>query len=144
MAVPLSRLADIVEVSKKEMDELGLFASILGHIGDGNFHESIIYNKTDKVETAKVETCVKNMVKRALEMEGTCTGEHSIGWGKKESLVWEVGHDTLGVMVSPQGGPNMQLDCQQLTNLQKAIKSALDPNWIMLVSRIPQYIKTSC
>jgi hypothetical protein len=110
VAVPLSRLADIVEVSKKEMDELGLFASILGHIGDGNFHESIIYNKTDKVETAKVETCVKNMVKRALEMEGTCTGEHSIGWGKKESLVWEVGHDTLGVMVSLQGGPNMQLD----------------------------------
>jgi hypothetical protein len=40
------------------------------------------------------------MVKRALEMEGTCTGEHSIGWGKKEALVWEVGHDTLGVMVS--------------------------------------------
>ena len=44
--------------------------------------------------------CVKNMVKRALEMEGTCTGEHSIGWGKKESLLWEVGPDTLGVMVS--------------------------------------------
>ena len=81
------------------MDELGLFASILGHIGDGNFHESIIYNRRDKNEREKVETCVKNMVKRALEMEGTCTGEHSIGWGKKESLLWEVGPDTLGVMV---------------------------------------------
>ena len=100
VAVPFSRLADIIEVSKKEMDDLGLFASILGHIGDGNFHESIIYNRRDPVETEKVETCVKNMVKRALEMEGTCTGEHSIGWGKKEALVWEVGHDTLGVMVS--------------------------------------------
>jgi D-lactate dehydrogenase (cytochrome) len=100
VAVPFSRLADIIEVSKKEMDDLGLFASILGHIGDGNFHESIIYNRRDPVETQKVETCVKNMVKRALEMEGTCTGEHSIGWGKKEALVWEVGHDTLGVMVS--------------------------------------------
>lgn len=99
MAVPFSRLADIIEVSKKEMDELGLFASILGHIGDGNFHESIIYNRRDKNEREKVETCVKNMVKRALEMEGTCTGEHSIGWGKKESLLWEVGPDTLGVMV---------------------------------------------
>jgi D-lactate dehydrogenase (cytochrome) len=98
--VPFSRLADIIEVSKKEMDDLGLFASILGHIGDGNFHESIIYNRRDPAETEKVETCVKNMVKRALEMEGTCTGEHSIGWGKKEALVWEVGHDTLGVMVS--------------------------------------------
>ncbi|KAK3330951.1 hypothetical protein B0H66DRAFT_465198 [Apodospora peruviana] len=99
VAVPFSRLADIIEVSKKEMDDLGLFASILGHIGDGNFHESIIYNRRDKVERDKVEVCVKNMVKRALQMEGTCTGEHSIGWGKKESLLWEVGSDTLGVMV---------------------------------------------
>jgi D-lactate dehydrogenase (cytochrome) len=101
VAVPFSRLAELIEVSKKEMDDLGLFASILGHIGDGNFHESIMYNRNDKEERAKVETCVKNMVKRALEMEGTCTGEHSIGWGKKESLLWEVGPDTLGVMVSP-------------------------------------------
>ncbi|KAH6630272.1 FAD-linked oxidase-like protein [Chaetomium sp. MPI-SDFR-AT-0129] len=116
VAVPFSRLADIIEVSKKEMDDLGLFASILGHIGDGNFHESIIYNRQDPKEREKVEVCVKNMVKRALEMEGTCTGEHSIGWGKKESLVWEVGHDTLGVM--------------------KAIKAALDPNWIMNPGKI--------
>ncbi|KAL2149900.1 hypothetical protein VTH82DRAFT_7576 [Thermothelomyces myriococcoides] len=116
VAVPFSRLADIIEVSKKEMDDLGLFASILGHIGDGNFHESIIYNRKDPAEREKVESCVKNMVKRALEMEGTCTGEHSIGWGKKESLIWEVGHDTLRVM--------------------KAIKSALDPNWIMNPGKI--------
>jgi D-lactate dehydrogenase (cytochrome) len=80
------------------MDDLGLFASILGHIGDGNFHESIMYNP--EKERDKVEACVKKMVKRALQMEGTCTGEHSIGWGKKESLLWEVGPDTLGVMVS--------------------------------------------
>lgn len=116
VAVPFSRLADIIEVSKKEMDELGLFASILGHIGDGNFHESIIYNRTNKDELEKVETCVKNMVKRALAMEGTCTGEHSIGWGKKESLLWEVGPDTLAVM--------------------KQIKSALDPMWIMNPGKI--------
>ena len=132
MAVPFSRLADLIEVSKKEMDDMGLFASILGHIGDGNFHESIIYNRQDKAEREKVETCVKNMVKRALEMEGTCTGEHSIGWGKKESLVWEVGHDTLGVMVSSQ--VVKRFSSGQLTGLQKAIKAALDPNWIMFVS----------
>ncbi|KAI1106005.1 FAD-linked oxidase-like protein [Jackrogersella minutella] len=116
VAVPFSRLADIIEVSKKEMDELGLFASILGHIGDGNFHESIMYNRKKKGELEKVENCVKNMVKRALEMEGTCTGEHSVGWGKKESLLWEVGPDTLGVM--------------------KQIKSALDPLWIMNPGKI--------
>lgn len=73
VAVPFSRLADIIEISKKEMDDLGLFASILGHIGDGNFHESILYDKTVPGEREKVEQCVKNMVGRALEMEGTCT-----------------------------------------------------------------------
>ena len=73
VAVPFSRLADIIEISKKEMDDLGLFASILGHIGDGNFHESIMYDRRVEGEREKVERCVKNMVGRALEMEGTCT-----------------------------------------------------------------------
>ncbi|KAH8199748.1 hypothetical protein TruAng_006093 [Truncatella angustata] len=116
VAVPFSRLADLIEVSKKEMDDMGLFASILGHIGDGNFHESIMYNRHNQEEREKVELCVKNMVKRALEMDGTCTGEHSIGWGKKESLLWEVGPDTLGVM--------------------RQIKQALDPRWIMNPGKI--------
>ncbi|KAK8122246.1 D-lactate dehydrogenase - mitochondrial [Apiospora sp. TS-2023a] len=116
VAVPFSRLADIIEISKKEMDELGLFASILGHIGDGNFHESIIYNRQDKEEREKVEICVKNMVKRAIDMEGTCTGEHSVGWGKKDSLLLEVGPETLAVM--------------------RQIKQALDPLWIMNPGKI--------
>lgn len=73
VAVPLSRLADIIEVSKKEMDDLGLFASILGHVGDGNFHESILYDNTNPAERAMVEKCLHKMVDRALEMEGTCT-----------------------------------------------------------------------
>jgi D-lactate dehydrogenase (cytochrome) len=105
-----------MEVSKKEMDDLGLFASMLGHIGDGNFHESIMYNRRDKEETRKVETLVKNMVRRAIDMDGTCTGEHSIGWGKKESLLWEVGPDTVAVM--------------------RLIKRALDPRWIMNPGKI--------
>ncbi|KAH7333423.1 FAD-linked oxidase-like protein [Rhexocercosporidium sp. MPI-PUGE-AT-0058] len=116
VAVPFSRLADIIEVSKKEMDDLGLFASILGHIGDGNFHESIMYDSRVPGEKEKVEQCVKNMVKRALDMEGTCTGEHGIGIGKKEALLMEVGKDTLGVM--------------------KSIKQALDPYWIMNPGKI--------
>lgn len=55
------------------MDDLGIFASILGHIGDGNFHESIMYNRHDPVEKERVEKCVHDMVDRALEMEGSCT-----------------------------------------------------------------------
>jgi D-lactate dehydrogenase (cytochrome) len=116
VAVPFSRLADIIEISKKEMDELGLFASILGHIGDGNFHESIMYDRNVPGEMAKVEKCVKNMVQRALDMEGTCTGEHGVGMGKKEALRMEVGEDTLGVM--------------------KSIKLSLDPYWIMNPGKI--------
>ncbi|KAF2724689.1 D-lactate dehydrogenase mitochondrial precursor [Polychaeton citri CBS 116435] len=116
VAVPISRLPDIIEVSKKEMDDLGLFASILGHIGDGNFHESIMYNAKNPEERKKVEECVYRMVDRALEMEGTCTGEHGIGIGKKTSLVKELGLDTIGIM--------------------HKIKSALDPDWIVNPGKI--------
>ncbi|WPH01710.1 Hypothetical protein R9X50_00456200 [Acrodontium crateriforme] len=116
VAVPLSRLADIIEVSKKEMDELGLFASALGHIGDGNFHESIMYQAKDPEERKKVEDCVTRMVDRALDMEGTCTGEHGIGIGKKASLVKELGQDTINVM--------------------KKLKASLDPLGIMNPGKI--------
>lgn len=73
VAVPVSRLADLIKISKEELDQLGMFASALGHIGDGNFHESIIYNRQDPEVRKKVEEVVYRMVDRALEMEGTCT-----------------------------------------------------------------------
>jgi D-lactate dehydrogenase (cytochrome) len=104
------------EISKKEMDDLGLFASVLGHVGDGNFHESILYNSKDPKERAAVEKCIHDMVDRALEMEGTCTGEHGIGLGKKDSLVKELGPATIGVMQS--------------------IKQSLDPHWLMNPGKI--------
>ncbi|OAX85436.1 glycolate oxidase, subunit GlcD [Emergomyces africanus] len=111
VAVPLSRLPDIIESSKKDMDKLGLFASILGHIGDGNFHESILYNRNDPVQRAKVEKSVYDMVDLALEMDGSCTGEHGVGLGKKKSLLKEVGPDTIDVM--------------------RSIKRSLDPHWLL-------------
>jgi len=61
------------EISKKELDDLGIFASILGHIGDGNFHSSIMYDRNDPEEKKRVEKVVYDMVDRALEMEGSCT-----------------------------------------------------------------------
>ncbi|KAJ6264217.1 hypothetical protein Dda_0360 [Drechslerella dactyloides] len=120
VAVPLSRLADIIELSKKELDDLGMFASVLGHIGDGNFHESIMYDKTNPKERAAVEKCVHTMVDRALEMEGTCTGEHGVGLGKKEYLVKELGLDTIGVM--------------------RKLKLALDPLWLLNPGKIVDVI----
>ncbi|KAL9114236.1 MAG: hypothetical protein Q9227_001658 [Pyrenula ochraceoflavens] len=131
VAVPISRLPDIIgktlfygrqklltdaEVSKKEMDDLGLFASILGHIGDGNFHESIMWDKTKPGEFERVNHVVHNMVDLALDMEGTCTGEHGIGLGKKDSLLKELGADTINVM--------------------KSIKQALDPQWLLNPGKI--------
>jgi D-lactate dehydrogenase (cytochrome) len=93
-----------------------LFASVLGHIGDGNFHTSILYNRHDLVERQKVEQMVHNMVDTALEMEGTCTGEHGIGLGKKQSLVQELGLNTIGLM--------------------QQIKRSLDPHWLMNPGKI--------
>ncbi|KAG5304311.1 oxidoreductase [Histoplasma capsulatum G186AR] len=116
VAVPLSRLPDIIESSKKDMDNLGLFASIVGHIGDGNFHESILYNKEDPVQRAKVEKSVYDMVNLALEMDGSCTGEHGVGLGKKQSLLKEVGSDTIEVM--------------------RSIKRSLDPHWLLNPGKI--------
>ena len=78
---------------------------LLRHVGDGNFHENITYNPSNQEEATKVKEAVKNMVKNALEMEGTCTGEHGIGLGKKAALAQEVGADTILVMVSQRHRP---------------------------------------
>lgn len=116
VAVPFSKLPELIETTKKDLEALGLFASALGHIGDGNFHTSILYRKSDEAERAKVEKCVSDMVHRALEMEGTCTGEHGIGIGKKKYLAEELGPNTIDTM--------------------KDIKRALDPKGIMNPGKI--------
>lgn len=100
VAVPLSRLAEIVEISKEEAKSLGLKVCVKGHVGDSNFHENITYKKDDPEQASNAELAVKNMVMRALEMEGTCTGEHGIGLGKRDALATEVGPDTIIIMVS--------------------------------------------
>lgn len=97
--MPLSRLADIIVASKDEAASLGINACVKGHVGDGNFHENITYDTTKPGEFEKAKTAVKNMVRRAIEMEGTCTGEHGIGFGKKEALELEVGSGTILFMV---------------------------------------------
>ncbi|CAG8228721.1 unnamed protein product [Penicillium salamii] len=129
VAVPLSRLPDLVEISKQDLESLGLFGSMLGHVGDGNFHETILFNGVK--ERDLVSKCVHDMVHRAIEMEGTCTvrtpsahlldrdskslihiqGEHGIGLGKKEFMEQEVGEGSLSAM--------------------RGIKLALDPFWLM-------------
>ncbi|KAG8534232.1 uncharacterized protein KY384_001076 [Bacidia gigantensis] len=111
VAVPLSRLPDIIEVSKQDMDRLGLFASILGHVGDGNFHANIIYDDCSQEDRAKLEKSMQDMIDRALGMEGTCSGEHGVGLKKKAYLKQELDVETINIM--------------------KRIKMALDPQWLM-------------
>ncbi|RDW78913.1 FAD-binding oxidoreductase [Aspergillus mulundensis] len=111
VAVPISRLAKIIERSKQDAEHLGVFSSVVGHVGDGNFHEAIMYDPRDPAMQHAVEEVAHRMMDRALEMEGTVTGEHAIGIGKMEGLLAEVGTETVEVM--------------------KIIKQALDPKWIM-------------
>lgn len=70
VAVPISRLPDIIEETKKDIKESGLFATIVGHVGDGNFHSIVLYNDAERQIAEEV---VHRMVKRAVEMEGTVT-----------------------------------------------------------------------
>jgi D-lactate dehydrogenase (cytochrome) len=95
VAVPISRLPDIIEETKEDMGKSGLTAAIVGHVGDGNFHAIILYN--DK-ERAQAEGIVHRMVVRAVEMEGTVTGEHGVGLVKRDYLNHEVGETTVDAM----------------------------------------------
>ncbi|EAS35039.3 glycolate oxidase, subunit GlcD [Coccidioides immitis RS] len=116
VAVPLSRLPDIIELSKKDLDDLGMYACVLGHVGDGNFHASIMYDRKNPEQRAKVEKVVYDMVDRAIEMEGSCTGEHGVGMGKMSSLIKELGPETIDVM--------------------RSVKRALDPHWLLNPGKI--------
>lgn len=95
VAVPMSKLPDLIEDTKKDMARSGLFASIVGHVGDGNFHTILLYNDSQR-KTA--EAVVHRMVKKAVEMEGTVTGEHGVGLVKRDYLPHELGETTVDAM----------------------------------------------
>jgi hypothetical protein len=59
------------DLSKKECEGLGLFSSILGHVRDGNFHQAVVYDPSSPTQTQIVQECVRKMVHKAVEMEGT-------------------------------------------------------------------------
>jgi D-lactate dehydrogenase (cytochrome) len=106
VCVPISRLAECVVETQKDIEALGLVAPIVGHVGDGNFHTSPVFDRNNPKEMAAIETFLDRLTKRAIAMEGTCTGEHGVGQGKAKYLKAELG-DGLAVM--------------------RAMKTALDP-----------------
>lgn len=95
VAVPISRLADIVEETKDDLSKSGLTGAIVGHVGDGNFHAIILYNDREHDIADRI---VHRMVKRAIEMEGTATGEHGVGLVKRDYLDHEIGAPAVDLM----------------------------------------------
>ena len=116
VCVPISRLAQCVAATKHDIDASGLVAPIVGHVGDGNFHASVLVLMEDADEVARAKAFIERVAERALAMDGTCTGEHGIGEGKKHLLVSEHGEAAIEAM--------------------RAIKLALDPRGIMNPGKI--------
>jgi D-lactate dehydrogenase (cytochrome) len=115
VCVPISRLAECMLATREDIDRCGLTVCIVGHVGDGNFHLLILVDPQSTEEIARATALHDRMVMRALALEGTCTGEHGIGTGKRAFLQAELG-EAVAVM--------------------RQIKRALDPDDIMNPGKI--------
>ena len=82
VCVPISRLAECILETQVDIESSGLIAPIVGHVGDGNFHLVLCVDPDDPDELARADALNERMVMRALAMDGTCTGEHGVGYGK--------------------------------------------------------------
>ena len=116
VCVPISRLAECVTETQRDIAENKLVAPIVGHVGDGNFHVSVLLDMDDPAEVADAKAFNGRLVERALAMEGTCTGEHGVGQGKMKYLIAEHG-PALEVMRSLKRA----LDPQDLMNPGKIV-----------------------
>ena len=116
VCVPISRLADCVTETEDDLKRLRLQSPIVGHVGDGNFHCSLLCDVDDADEMARGEEFMHRLVERAQSMQGTCTGEHGIGQGKQKYLQGELGTEAIEAM--------------------RAIKQALDPKNIFNPGKI--------
>jgi D-lactate dehydrogenase (cytochrome) len=82
VCVPLSKLADMVDFARGKIEASGLLGSVFGHVGDGNFHTIIVYDPNNLEEKQASETINEQLILKAIEAGGTCTGEHGVGLGK--------------------------------------------------------------
>ena len=110
VCVPISALAQCIAETQADIAEHALTASIVGHVGDGNFHVILLVDPTDAADIERGEAFHTRLVRRALAHDGTSTGEHGVGYGKARFLVEEHGEPAVEMM--------------------RAIKSALDPDGI--------------
>ena len=115
VCVPLSRLAECIRETREDLAESFLMAPLVGHVGDGNFHLVFLFDPDDDRERAEVERLNERLVSRSLALDGTCTGEHGVGYGKLDFLTAEHG---------------------EAVSLMRDIKKALDPGNIMNPGKI--------
>jgi D-lactate dehydrogenase (cytochrome) len=113
--VPISRLADCIDETLDDIEKTGIIAPIVGHVGDGNFHLCILVDHAQAEEVATAQALHARMIKRVIAMDGTCTGEHGIGYGKRDFLQQELGG---------------------AVDVMRSIKQALDPQNIMNPGKI--------
>lgn len=123
ICVPISHLADCIEETQADIAASGLIAPIVGHVGDGNFHTSVMVDSNSEAEMKVVMGYLSRLVERAHRLGGTCTGEHGIGQGKMKYLEAELGTATLDAM--------------------RLIKHALDPDNIMNPGKIFSFDKNA-
>ena len=114
--VPISHLAEILLVTKADCEQQQLTHSIIGHVGDGNFHVQMMVDPNDPEDIARAEGVNARMVERAIAMDGTCTGEHGVGLHKMDFLIQEHGEGAIDTM--------------------RSIKHALDPHNILNPGKI--------
>ena len=110
VCVPISRLADCIAETQVDIAAAGLPIPLFGHVGDGNFHLMILVHPDRDDEIEEAWTLNARLVRRAIAMGGTSTGEHGIGLGKREFLVEEFG---------------------EAVDVMRAVKRVLDPAGIM-------------
>jgi len=110
VCVPISRLTECILETKRDIEESGLLAPLVGHVGDGNFHLVYLLNEDDEEEYRRASAHNDRMVMRAIAMGGTCTGEHGVGYGKI---------------------PFLQAEHGEAVTLMRQVKKALDPANIM-------------
>src|ERR671919_582310 len=115
VCVPISCLRACIERTEADLANLGMPSTIVGHIGDGNFHVILLLDPSDPKELDEAHDFYDRLIDRALEVGGTCTGEHGIGLGKKSYLVKELG---------------------EATEVMRAIKRALDPTGVMTPGKV--------
>jgi D-lactate dehydrogenase (cytochrome) len=96
--------------TKADVEASGISATIVGHVGDGNFHLVVLFDPTDAAERERADALTQRVSLRAIRMGGTCTGEHGIGMHKLDALVAEHG---------------------EAVDVMRTIKRALDPHNIM-------------